>query len=51
MALYVSATFVRSGVPGAYDFTGSFTALGTLKNPFNMVWYFTSLSKHCRSEN
>jgi hypothetical protein len=40
MALYVSATFALSGEPGAYDFTGSLTAFGTLKNPFNMVLYF-----------
>ena len=41
MALYVSATFALSGEPGTYDFTGSFTAFGTLKNPFNMVLNFS----------
>ena len=41
MVLYVSATFALSGEPGAYDFTGSLTAFGTLKNPFNMVLNFS----------
>jgi hypothetical protein len=41
MTLYVSATFTRSGDPGAYDFTGSLTAFGTLKNPFNIVLNFS----------
>src|SRR5690606_41550498 len=27
----------RSLEPGAYEYTGSFTGAGTLKNPFNMI--------------
>ncbi len=33
---YSNLTASRSGEPGAYVFTGSFTATGTLKNPFPM---------------
>ena len=37
--LYSANSSVRSGLPGAYAFTGSFTAMGTSKNPFPMIFF------------
>jgi hypothetical protein len=40
MFLYASKTAAFSGELGAYAFTGSFTALGTWKNPFGILLFF-----------
>jgi hypothetical protein len=39
ICLYAASTATFSGEFGAYDFTGSFTAFGTLKNPFSILFY------------
>ncbi|OOG78707.1 hypothetical protein B0E44_00385, partial [Flavobacterium sp. A45] len=36
ISLYADKTAAFSGELGAYPFTGSFTAVGTLKNPFSI---------------
>jgi DNA polymerase III alpha subunit (gram-positive type) len=37
----------RSADPLAYDLTGSFTALGTLKKAFDMVLFLTKVKQKC----
>jgi hypothetical protein len=45
ICLYAARTAAFSGELGAYDLTGSFTAFGTLKNPFNIVIELNNFSQ------